>query len=88
MSLTLDPATEQRIQREAALRNLEEPAQLINLALDVLTNEEAWSDEEKSALNDKLDRSLAQIERGEGTPGEQVRAILAQDRKDRAARSQ
>ena len=77
MSLTLDPATEQRIQRETALRHFEEPAQLINRALDSLIQEESWTEEEKAALNHQLDSGLAELKAGGGIPGDQVRAALA-----------
>ena len=80
MAPTLDPATEQRIQREAVLRIDPDPAQLINRALDFLIEAESWTEEEKAEFDCKLDQSLAQIGRGEGIPGDQVRAILEADR--------
>ena len=84
MTLTLDAQTEQRIQREIDLGHYREPIEVINRALDLLQAQEAWSDEEKAQLDAHLAESMAQIERGEGIPGDQVRARLADLRTARA----
>jgi len=84
MALTLDPTTEQRIQRALEQGPFHEPAELINQALDLLESREQWLLRNKDAINERLEESLAQIERGEGIPGDQVREKLAQMR---AARS-
>lgn len=85
MSLALDPKTEQRIQRKLVAGGYSEPAQLINRALDLLESEETWSDEDKAALDLRLSESMAQIQRGEGIPGDKVRQFLAQLRLARTA---
>jgi Arc/MetJ-type ribon-helix-helix transcriptional regulator len=85
MSLVLDPQTEQRIQHKLAAGGYSEPAQLINRALDLLESEEAWSDDEKADLDQRLSESMGQIQRGEGIPGDQVRQVLAQLRLARTA---
>lgn len=83
MSLALDPATEQRIQRDLARGPYREPAELINHALDLLEDEESWLLNNKAALNKRLEESMAQIERGEGIPGDQLLSVLAEKRSQR-----
>jgi Arc/MetJ-type ribon-helix-helix transcriptional regulator len=85
MSLALDPATEQRIQRELDRGPYREPAELINHALDLLRAEEDWLLRNKEAINERLEESLAQVERGEVYTPEEVRSLLDQDRKARAS---
>jgi Arc/MetJ-type ribon-helix-helix transcriptional regulator len=81
MALTLDPATEQRIQQELERGLYSDPAELINHALDALQNfrnpDQTWTDEDRAALDQQLDEAIAQIQRGEGIPGDQVRDVLA-----------
>ena len=88
MSLALDPATEQRIQREIARGPYREPAELINRALDLLESQENWLLRNKEAINERLEESMAQAERGEVYTPEEVRALLNQDRQSRANRRQ
>jgi Arc/MetJ-type ribon-helix-helix transcriptional regulator len=84
MSLALDPATEQRIQREIARGPYREPAELINHALDLFRAQEDWLLRNKEAINERLEESLAQAERGEVHTPEEVRRLLDRDRKVRA----
>jgi Arc/MetJ-type ribon-helix-helix transcriptional regulator len=80
MSLALDPATEQRIQREIARGAYCEPAELINRALDLLESQENWLARNKDAIHQRLAESMAQAERGELHSPDEVRSLLAQDR--------
>jgi Arc/MetJ-type ribon-helix-helix transcriptional regulator len=80
MNLSLDHASEQRIQREIERGHYREPAEVVAHALALLEDQEDWLLRDKSAINQRLDESCAQIERGEGIPGDEVRAILAGDR--------
>jgi Arc/MetJ-type ribon-helix-helix transcriptional regulator len=88
MGLALDPATEQRIQREIARGPYREPAELINRALDLLESQENWLLRNKDAINERLAESMAQAERGEVYTPEEARALLAQDRRNRSNRAQ
>ena len=83
MAITLDPATEQRIQRELDRGLYREPAELINHALDLLDAEESSLLRNKDALDQRLEESMAQIERGEGIPGDQLLQYLAEKRQSR-----
>jgi hypothetical protein len=49
-------------------------------ALGMQRDREAWLRENKEAMNAKIDRGLAQLDRGEGIPGEQLRARVEADR--------
>jgi len=78
MTLTLDPQLEQRIQRQIESGPYREPSEVINRALDLLEADESWSEEEKTALDQRLTESMAQIQRGEGIPGGKLLEVLAQ----------
>jgi antitoxin ParD1/3/4 len=82
MAITLDPATEQRIQRELDRGHYASPAEVIAQALDLLEAEQQWLEISKSALNQRLGQSMAQIDRGEGIPGDH---LLQGPRERRAA---
>ena len=80
MAITLDPATEQRIQRELDCGHYASPAEVIAQARDLLEAEHDWLELSKPALNALLEESMAQIDRGEGVPGDQLLEVLAQRR--------
>jgi len=83
MTLTLDPATEQRLQRELARGVYANPNELIAHALDLVEAEEEWFLRNKEAINAGLDESFAQAERGEGYTLEEACVILAERRASR-----
>ncbi len=85
MNLILDPATEQRIQREIDLGHYREPAEVIARAVALPEAEQNWLLQNKDAINQRLEESMAQAARGETWTPEEARRILA-DR--RAARRQ
>lgn len=49
-------------------------------ALEVQKEREAWLLENKNAIHEKIERGLAQLDRGEGIPGDQLRARLEADK--------
>jgi antitoxin ParD1/3/4 len=49
-------------------------------ALEMQSEREAWLQENKEAINAKIDRGLAQLDRGEGIAGDQLRTRLASDK--------
>ena len=71
-----DPASEALIQKRLASGAYASPEEVVRRALEALDAEETWSDEERQVLNAKIARSLAQLDRGEGIPGEEARARL------------
>lgn len=80
MNLTLDPATEQRIQREIDLGHYREPAEVIARAVALLEAEQNWFLQNKDAINQRLEESMAQAARGETHTPEEARRILADRR--------
>ena len=49
-------------------------------ALEMQGEREAWLQENKEAINAKIERGLTQLDRGEGIPGDQLRVRLEADR--------
>jgi antitoxin ParD1/3/4 len=49
-------------------------------ALEIQSEREAWLQENKEAINAKIERGLAQLDRGEGIPGNELRKRLEADR--------
>jgi len=49
-------------------------------ALEIQAEREAWLQENKEAINAKIERGLAQLDRGEGIPGEKLRERLEADK--------
>lgn len=80
MNLPLDPASEQIIQREVELGHFSTPAEVVAHSLALLEDENFWLTANKEALNRRLDESVAQIERGEGMTGEELKAFLDERR--------
>ena len=84
MDLHLDAQSEQRIQREIDLGHYREPSEVIAHALTLLEAQEDWLQRNKEAINERLEESFAQAERGELHTPEEARALLTQDREERA----
>ena len=85
MTLTLDPATEQRLQQELATGQYREPNQLIAHALDLVKAEreqkaEDWLTRNKEAIKADLEESFAAAARGESYSLEDAQRILAERR--------
>jgi antitoxin ParD1/3/4 len=49
-------------------------------ALEIQGEREAWLQENKEAINAKIERGLAQLDRGEGISGDQLRSRLEADK--------
>ena len=49
-------------------------------ALEIQGEREAWLQENKEAINAKIERGLAQLDRGEGVPGDGLRKRLEADK--------
>jgi len=69
MSITLRPEHERAITQAIESGAYENPDQVIERALEVLRGEDDWLIENKDAINAKIERGLAQLDRGEGIPG-------------------
>jgi antitoxin ParD1/3/4 len=49
-------------------------------ALEIQREREAWLQENREAISAKIERGLAQLDRGEGIPGNKLRERLAADK--------
>jgi predicted transcriptional regulator len=49
-------------------------------ALEIQGKREAWLQENKEAINAKIERGLAQLDRGESIPGDKLRKSLEDDK--------
>lgn len=50
-------------------------------ALEMQREREAWLQENKGAIDAKIERGLAQLDRGEGITGDQLRSRLTADKR-------
>lgn len=76
MKIELKPEDEQLIQRRlqsGAFRSIDE---IIHDALTSQDAEEEWLQENREAINAKIARGIAQIESGQGIPGDVARVRL------------
>jgi len=80
MTLDLDPATEQLLQRELATGRYREPSALIAHALDLVRAERADLATRRAQIVAEIEESLAQLDRGEFVTEEQLRARVASRR--------
>ncbi len=90
MAITLDAATEERIQRQIDRGLFPGPAELFAHALDLIEAEapyEDWLLRNKDAIRAAIERTSAQAARGESYSPEECRALLAQHRAARTARA-
>lgn len=85
MTLTLDAATEQRLQRELATGHFSGPSELIAHALDLMVAEREELAVRRAQIVARLEESYAQSERGETYSSEEARVILAKRRIARMA---
>jgi Arc/MetJ-type ribon-helix-helix transcriptional regulator len=87
MTLTLDPATEQRLQRQLDHGTFRSSDDLLAHALDLVETQNVMDDwllRYRAAIQRDLEESFAEEARGESYSPEEARAILAERR---AARS-
>ena len=80
MALQLPHDLEALVQKRLASGAYTDAEAVVRRALEALDAAETWPDDERQALDDKIDRAMAQMARGEGLPGGEARARL-QERK-------
>ena len=76
MTIQLRPELEQLIQKDIERGGYQSIEQFIELAIQLLHDEEHLLQENKDAIHDAIGEGLAQLDRGEGIPGEVSRARL------------
>ena len=74
------PEIEALIQRRLHSGAFESVEDVLFDALEIQSEHEAWLLDNKDAINAKIERGLAQLDRGEGIPGDQLRARLEADK--------
>jgi antitoxin ParD1/3/4 len=76
MSIVLRPEHEKMITQAIQSGAYQNADQVIERALEVLRSEDEWLIDNKDAINEKLERAMAQLDRGEGVSGEDLRGRL------------
>lgn len=71
MALQLPSDLEALVQKRLASGAYADAEDVIRRALEALDDEERWTDEERQALEAKIDRSIAEFDRGEGIPADE-----------------
>ena len=80
MTIKLRPEHEQMVSEALSSGAYHNPDEVIGRALEILALEDQWLRENREAVNAKIARGLAQLDRGEGIPGDVSRTRL-QERK-------
>ena len=74
MNVSLTPELEQLITRKVKTGRYTSASEVIREALRLLEEQDRLRQRQLAAIEQKIDRGLAQLDRGEGIPGEHVRA--------------
>lgn len=77
MTITLNSEQERLIDQVIEGAGYENAGEVISRALEILRTEERFLHEERSAIEAKIERALAQIESGESFTAKESRADLA-----------
>ena len=77
MTITLRPEQEElvrEIMQSGAFRNAEEA---VGSALEMLRSQNAWLVDNREAIDTRIRQGIAELDRGEGIPEDQLEAYLA-----------
>ncbi len=77
MQLTVPPDVEALVQKRLATGAFANVEDVIRRALETLDAEESWTDEERSALDEKIDQALERVAAGRVYGPEEARRKLA-----------
>ena len=77
MQLEVPPDLEALVQRRLATGAFANAEDVIRRALESLEAEESWTQEERRALEEKIDRALAQVSTGQVYGPDEARRKLA-----------
>ena len=77
MQLTIPSDLEALVQKRLASGAFANAEDVVRRALEVLDAEESWTEAERAALDDKIDRALAQVAAGKTHGPEEARRMLA-----------
>ena len=82
MTINLKPELEQLIQKDIQRGSYQSVEDFIERAIQALHEEEDLLWESKDAIHQEIGRGLAELDRGEGMPGDISRARLQQKKAD------
>jgi antitoxin ParD1/3/4 len=78
MQLTVPPDLEALVQKQLATGAFATAEDVIRRALETLDAEQNWTDEERHALDQKIDRALQQVAAGQEYGPEEAQRKLAE----------
>lgn len=81
MNVSLTPELEQLIAQKVESGRYTSASEVIREALRLLEEQDQLRQERLAAVRREIDEGLAQLERGEGIPGDQARALLRRTKK-------
>ena len=76
MTINLKPEDEKLIEKRLQTGLFVSPEEVIHRALESLDAQEEWLHDNREAINEKIERGLAQFDRGEGLTPEDSLARL------------
>jgi len=76
MTIILRPEHEKAIADAIQSGAYQSPEEVIERALEVLRSEDEWLAQNAEAINEKIERGIAQLDRGEGISGAELGARL------------
>lgn len=77
MAITLTPDQEHRIERALRSGAYQNADEVIDRALEILDEQNAWLAANRDTVDGKIRRGLAELDRGEGIPEDALDAHLA-----------
>ena len=80
MTIQLTPELEQLIQKDIERGGYQSIEQFVERAIQLLHDEEHLLHENKEAIHDAIGEGLAQLDRGEGVPGDVSRIRLQENK--------
>jgi len=81
MNVSLTPELEELIAQKVQSGRYTTASEVIREALRLLEEHDELRQKRLEAIRRKIDEGLAQLDRGEGIPGDQVRALLRRNKK-------
>jgi antitoxin ParD1/3/4 len=82
MAISLTPADKKLIQKRMKSGSFKTVEEVIHDALASQDSEAEWLTDNRDAINEKIARGVAQLDRGEGISGEDARARLQRRKAD------
>ncbi len=76
MILQLSPQQENRVSEALRSGNYQSPDDVIDRALEVLHEQDAWLTANRQTISAKIHRGMDELERGEGIPEDQLDSHL------------